>query len=212
MPACALKKRCACWTDLNFRIRRSLTLVGWCDSSAQNYNQVTLTAQLSGLIMKRLQQVLCVLFLYSTVAQAQTAGAPPAPTEQAADIPLIEILEAASQLRDNGLATNRLLEGGIFSINVRHIQGAETALQHGSITEVWVVCEGMAVLSTGGRIVDAVAGSGPGDFRGSAIEGGVERTIKAGDLVFIPTGVPHGIKETESIVYLNIRFELREPD
>ncbi len=162
--------------------------------------------------MKILPQALCVLLLSSTLAQAQTAGAPPAPTERAADIPLIEILEAASQLRDNGLATNRLLEGGIFSINVRHIQGAETALQHGRITEVWVVREGIAVLSTGGRIVDSVAGAGPGDFRGSAIEGGVERTIKAGDLVYIPTGVPHGIKETESIVYLNIRFELREAD
>ena len=88
----------------------------------------------------------------------------------------------------------------------------QTALQHGRITEVWVVREGMAVLSTGRRIVDAVAGSGPGDFRGSAIEGGVERIIKAGDLVYIPTGVPHGIKETESIVYLNIRFELREAE
>ena len=121
-------------------------------------------------------------------------------------------MEAASQLRDNGLATNRLLEGGIFSINVRHIQGAETALQHGSITEVWVVREGLAVLSTGGTIVDREAGAGPGDFRGSAVEGGVERIIKAGDLVYIPAGVPHGIKETESIVYLNIRFELREPD
>ncbi len=47
---------------------------------------------------------------------------------------------------------------------------------------------------------------------GSAIEGGVEREIKAGDLVFIPTGVPHGIKQSDSITYLNIRFEAREPD
>lgn len=162
--------------------------------------------------MKRYLPAFVFLFFYSSVAQAQTAGAPIAPTDQAADIPLIEILEAASQLRDNGLATYRLLEGGIFSINVRHIQGAETALQHGSITEVWVVREGIATLSTGGRIVDAEAGAGPGDYSGSAIEGGVERIIKAGDLVFIPTGVPHGIKETESIVYLNIRFELRDPD
>ena len=162
--------------------------------------------------MEKLKLILCVLFLHSTIGNAQTTNAPPAPADQAADIPLIEILEAASQLRDNGLATNRLLEGGIFSINVRHIQGAETALQRGSITEVWVVREGLAVLSTGGTIVDREAGAGPGDFRGSAVEGGVERTIKAGDLVYIPTGVPHGIKETESIVYLNIRFELREPD
>lgn len=162
--------------------------------------------------MKSPLPLLAVLALVSSSVSGQTANAPPAPIDEAADIPLIEILEAASQLRDNGLATKRLLEGGIFSINVRHIQGAETALQHGNISEVWVVREGIAVLATGGTIVDAEAGPAPGDLRGSSIEGGVERTIKAGDLVYIPTGVPHGIKETESIVYLNIRFELREPD
>jgi mannose-6-phosphate isomerase-like protein (cupin superfamily) len=149
------------------------------------------------------------LINFTVTAQAQTAGAPIAPSDRAVDIPLIEILQAASQLRDNGLATRRVLEGGIFSINVRHIQGAETALQHGRITEVWVVREGMAVLSTGGTIVDAETGASPGDLRGSAIEGGVERIIKAGDIVYIPAGIPHGIKESESVVYLNIRFELR---
>ena len=162
--------------------------------------------------MKTILPLFSLLIFLSSPVLGQTANAPPAPAGEAADIPLIEILEAASQLRDNGLATNRLLEGGIFSINVRHIQGAETALQHGSITEVWVVREGLAVLATGGTIVDSVAGARPGDYSGSAIEGGVERVIKAGDLVFIPTGVPHGIRETESIVYLNIRFELRDPD
>lgn len=152
------------------------------------------------------------LFVSIPMTYAQTAGAPVAPSDRAVDIALIEMLEAADKLRADGLATKRLLEGGIFSINVRHIEGAETALQHGRITEVWVVREGIAVLATGGSIVDAEAGAGPGDYRGSSIDGGEERTIKAGDLVFIPAGVPHGIKETESIVYLNIRFELREQD
>ncbi|NKB32830.1 MAG: hypothetical protein GKR91_07000 [Pseudomonadales bacterium] len=157
----------------------------------------------------------CTFFIFvltSSISHAQTANAPLAPSDHSIDIPLEELLLAASQLRDNGLNTNRVLEGGIFSINVRHIQGPETILQHGRITEVWVVREGIGTVVTGGTIVDAEAGAGPGDFRGSAIEGGDERVIKAGDLVFIPTGVPHGIKETESIVYLNIRFELRDPD
>lgn len=156
------------------------------------------------------------IFLFASVISsytiAQTDNAPPAPSDSAVDIPLEELLLAASQLRDNGLATNRVLEGGIFSINVRHIQGVETVLQHGRITEVWVVREGIGTVVTGGEIVNPEAGAGPGDFRGSGISGGEERVIKAGDLVFIPPGVPHHIKETESIVYLNIRFELRDSD
>ncbi|MCG8413749.1 MAG: hypothetical protein MI746_05965 [Pseudomonadales bacterium] len=163
--------------------------------------------------MKTTIQTFClVLLAMSAYSLAQTAGAPRAPTDRAQDIPLIEILEAADHLRANDINTRRLLEGDIFSINVRHIQGAETALQHGRISEVWVVREGMAVLATGGTIVDVEPGSGPGEFRGSGIEGGDERIIKAGDVIFIPPGVPHGIKESESVVYLNIRFELRDPD
>lgn len=161
--------------------------------------------------MRALILFLCATLLFAN-AIAQTDNAPPAPSDRAVDIPLEDLLLAASQLRDNGLATNRVLEGGMFSINVRHIQGVETVLQHGRITEVWVVREGIGTVVTGGEMINPEAGAGPGDFRASGITGGEERIIKAGDLVFIPPGVPHHIKETESIVYLNIRFELRDPD
>lgn len=159
--------------------------------------------------------LIILLFLTSLVSlplAAQTDGAPLAPTDQAMDFSLAEIEAAAAKLDLDGLATRRLLEGGVFSVNVRHIEGTETALQHGRITEVWVVREGTGILATGGTLVDAEPGSAAGEFRGSAIRGGNERTISAGDVIFIPPGVPHGIRETESIVYLNIRFEARDPD
>jgi mannose-6-phosphate isomerase-like protein (cupin superfamily) len=47
---------------------------------------------------------------------------------------------------------------------------------------------------TGGAIVN------------NAIRGGVERVIKPGDVVFIPPGVPHMIREATGISYLNIHF------
>jgi mannose-6-phosphate isomerase-like protein (cupin superfamily) len=162
--------------------------------------------------MRQLKILLFSVLLISTSATAQTAGAPLAPTDQAVDISLAELVAAAEKLAVDGIATRRMLEGGIFSINVRHIEGTETALQHGRITEVWVIREGSGILATGGTLVDQEPGTGPGEFRGSAINGGEERLIQAGDVIFIPPGLPHGIKETTSIVYLNIRFELREND
>ena len=102
-----------------------------------------------------------------------------------------------------------MIEGGKFSVNVPHIAGAETALQHGKIAEVWVVRDGSGVVSTGGTLVDPKPGAVAGEFSASAVRGGVERTIKAGDLVFIPPGVPHGIKQSTGITYLNIRFEIQ---
>lgn len=35
---------------------------------------------------------------------------------------------------------------------------------------------------------------------------GVERFISVGDMVFIPAGVPHCIKEASAITWFNIRF------
>lgn len=163
--------------------------------------------------MKSTRQLVMILVLLAApVTYGQTAGAPVAPEDSAVDMSLAELEAAAQHLKDAGIATKRMLEGGIFSINVRHIQGAETALQHGRISEVWVIREGSGIVSTGGELVDRRAGSAPGEYSGSAIRGGHERLIQAGDVIFVPPGVPHGIKQTESLVYLNIRFELRDRD
>ena len=90
--------------------------------------------------------------------------------------------------------TTRLLEGGAYSMNARYLVGTEAAQVHRSITEFYFVRDGSATLVTGGTIVD------------KAIRGGVERVIKAGDVVFIPPGVPHGIRDSAGIAYLNIHF------
>ena len=160
----------------------------------------------------RHSSLLLLLLLVPALSSAQTAGAPLAPSDRSVDFTAAEIEQAALSLAAQGILTKRLLEGGIFSVNVRHLEGAETALQHGRITEVWVIQEGSGIIATGGTMLDPVAGAGPGDFSGSGIQGGDEREIKAGDVVYIPTGLPHGIKQTSSITYLNIRFELRDPD
>ena len=92
------------------------------------------------------------------------------------------------------LITTRLLEGGTFSLNTRRIIGSEPAQVHKSIIEFYFVREGTATLVTGGTIVDRT------------IRGGVERRIKAGDVVFIPAGVPHRVLDTAGISYLNVHF------
>jgi mannose-6-phosphate isomerase-like protein (cupin superfamily) len=161
--------------------------------------------------MKKFAWCAFLMALSSGLALAQTAGAPRAPKDKAMDLPLASLEAVAKEITAKGLITQRVLEGGTFSVNVRHISGAETALQHGRITEVWVVREGSGIVATGGTLLDAKPGAAPGEFSGSAIRGGVEREIKPGDLVFIPPGVPHGIKQSKSITYLNIRFEAREP-
>ncbi len=100
-------------------------------------------------------------FVFQASVLAQTDGAPKAPTDSAMDFSLAEMQRAASYLAEQGVPTRCLLEGGVFSVNVRHLEGSETALQHGRITEVWVIQEGSGILATGGTIVNAVGGGVP---------------------------------------------------
>lgn len=153
--------------------------------------------------------VVLVLGMFAPVVSAQsTTTGPPAPKDRAMDMSRQMLETVAREIAAKGQITQRVLEGGTFSVNVRHIAGAETALQHGTIAEVWVVREGTGIVATGGSLVDQQPGAAAGEFRGSGIRGGTERTISPGDLVYIPPGVPHGIKQSTGITYLNIRFEI----
>ena len=129
-----------------------------------------------------------------------------APTDRAADFPRAEIEAIVGEMDADQRSTVRLLEGGSYNVNIRRIRGGETALMHPTTTDVYVVREGSGTLVTGGQIVDDNGRPVDGQ-RGAAIRGGAERVIGAGDLVFIPAGVPHGIRDTDGITWFNIRFD-----
>jgi mannose-6-phosphate isomerase-like protein (cupin superfamily) len=131
-----------------------------------------------------------------------------APTDRAADFPLAEIEATIREMDADDRSTVRLVEGGSYNVNIRRLRGAETALMHPRTTDVYVVRDGSGTLVTGGQIVDATGQPVDGQ-RGAAIRGGTERVISAGDLVFIPAGVPHGIRDSSGITWFNIRFDTR---
>ena len=145
------------------------------------------------------------LTLCTALALAQTGGGTPAqssgilvrhraPTDRALDFQLATLQAEFADMKAQKRASTRLVEGGSYSMNARYLTGAEPAQVHKTITEFYFVRDGSATLVTGGAIVN------------SAIRGGVERVIKPGDVVFIPPGVPHMIRETDAISYLNIHF------
>ncbi|WP_428102002.1 cupin domain-containing protein [Candidatus Rariloculus sp.] len=121
-----------------------------------------------------------------------------APLDRAADFPREDLVALFRQMSEQSIRTMRLLEGGEYNVNIRHVENVtpETfvTLVHPDTIDVWVVQEGSGTLLTGG------------EKDGDRQIGGVERFIGTGDLIFIPAGVPHGMKETSSITWLNIRF------
>ncbi len=78
---------------------------------------------------------------------------------------------------------------------------------HAEVSEVYVILEGMGTLVTGGKLLDAKAGSvaGSPSFSGR-YEGGVTRQVKAGDVIVNPPGTVHSWKSVDSpkLVYMNV--------
>ena len=135
-------------------------------------------------------------------AAAQAVVREQAPTDRAADIPAQVLAREMDVMEAEGVSTVRLLEGGTHNLNIRHDENVtrETSRlrSHPETVDIWVVQRGSGVLVTGGQMVN-----------GEHV-GGVERVIAAGDVIFIPAGTLHGIRETQSITWLNIRYDMVE--
>jgi mannose-6-phosphate isomerase-like protein (cupin superfamily) len=121
-----------------------------------------------------------------------------APLDKAVDFPKEKLAEYVQKMTKEQIGVVRLLEGGLYNVNIRHVENATPNAYgtefHEDTIDVWVIQEGGGTLVTGGEEVD-------GKHRG-----GIERQVKVGDVIFIPAGIYHGMKETRSTTWLNIRF------
>ena len=78
---------------------------------------------------------------------------------------------------------------------------------------LFVVLDGVATLVTGG-MVNGATKIGPGEIRGSSIEGGMQQNVRKGDVVHIPAGQPHqmlvGGEETVTCLVLKVQETLQD--
>jgi mannose-6-phosphate isomerase-like protein (cupin superfamily) len=177
--------------------------------------------------MKAFLGLLAFLFVLS--AAAPDVAAPQQPASPANSLPATYVsaadiqanLSAAPNSATNPLPNIRVVDAGGYNIAVGVIHRPETppgvAAMHFKVTEIYHVTDGAATLVTGGTMVNAKARpadaisvrleDGPG-ASGTAIQGGVSRRIKAGDVVVIPAGVPHWFSAIEgSITYVVVRVD-----
>jgi mannose-6-phosphate isomerase-like protein (cupin superfamily) len=145
----------------------------------------------------------------SNVQAAARAAAPKAPMDHVMIVPKSEI----DNILNPAPGTHpfpRLFDGGSFSVNVIHRKPGDTegALMHKYTSEVYVVQSGGGTLVTGGHLAEPVNAKDP-DMQGSkSIEGGTPQEVHAGDVVFVPAGVPHYFTSyAPDVVYLNVRFQ-----
>jgi mannose-6-phosphate isomerase-like protein (cupin superfamily) len=105
------------------------------------------------------------------------------------------LLERAAYLKklaraSDGSASEVLKQYPRHAINllVRSRNGG--AEQHERFADLFIVIDGRAALLTGGTMADAKT-IAPGEVRGSAVQGGVQQDLRAGDLAHVPAGLPH---------------------
>ncbi|MBM87489.1 MAG: hypothetical protein CMQ41_03865 [Gammaproteobacteria bacterium] len=133
---------------------------------------------------------------------AQLPGIPEidqeAPLDTAVTISKETLLAAFGQINEENIPTTRILEGGEFNVNIRHIENVTLEnmrmLTHLDTIDVWIVQEGSGILNIGGELIDGI------------LRGGKEQFIEAGDIVYIPAGLSHGVRESALITWFNIRF------
>jgi len=100
--------------------------------------------------------------------------------------------------------------GGLASvpdarISVLRRTGPGRSEIHENETDIFYVVDGAATFITGGTLVDPEE-TGPGQIRGSAIEGGEVHDLVEGDIIAIPAGTPHWFSEVpESVNYLTVK-------
>jgi mannose-6-phosphate isomerase-like protein (cupin superfamily) len=177
--------------------------------------------------MKTVLGFLAFLFALSAaapdVATAQQAAslAKPLPATYVSVEDIQANLTASPNAATNPLPNIRVVDAGGYNVAVGAIHRAQTppgvVAVHYKVTEIYHVMDGAGTLVTGGTMVDAKTRpadstsvrleDGPG-ASGTAIQGGVTRRIKAGDVVVIPAGVPHWFSAIEgSITYVVVRVD-----
>jgi mannose-6-phosphate isomerase-like protein (cupin superfamily) len=169
-------------------------------------------------MMRRLAiGVVCVTALLGMIkvtAHGQAAApaaqaAPAAPKDKAAYWPNTELQTVWKNLEAKQVINQRVADGGSFSINIRIVKENDAPLVHATSADVWVVQAGTATAITDGKMVDPQKRPNADDIAGKSITGGTERPLKAGDILFVPPGVPHGFKDVKGFRAFLIRFDTK---
>lgn len=85
-------------------------------------------------------------------------------------------------------------EGGNAMIHASRREKAGQAEVHFNDTDVIYVIDGAATFVTGGEVVEAKQ-TARDETRGTEIRGGETRRLAKGDVIVVPSGVPHWFKE-----------------
>jgi mannose-6-phosphate isomerase-like protein (cupin superfamily) len=148
-----------------------------------------------------------VLILATVVVQRPAAQStqPEKTFSSSADVVAL-IAKAESERKGSEVVREPILRLAPYSGNLEHRTAVADASVHEQDAEIFYVIDGSATMVTGGKLVNAKRANGP-NLNGSAIEGGVSRTIGKGDFILVPENTPHWfskINQTLDVMSLHV--------
>jgi mannose-6-phosphate isomerase-like protein (cupin superfamily) len=104
-----------------------------------------------------------------------------------------------------------LVEVENYKVHASRREAAGQAEVHTQDTDIIHVLTGSVTFVTGGTVVGD-QNTAPEEVRGTAIEGGETRTLKAGDVIIVPNGTPHWFKEVPApMTYIVVKVRAAVP-
>jgi mannose-6-phosphate isomerase-like protein (cupin superfamily) len=101
-----------------------------------------------------------------------------------------------------------LLDAGAYKLDAGRRTTPGEVEYHEHVVDVMHVVRGTATVLTGGEMQNAREIS-PGELRASAIAGGVPQRLGKGDVLAIPSGVPHQFVEVSNpFLYFVVKVEV----
>lgn len=100
-----------------------------------------------------------------------------------------------------------LVRGPGYKVDASRRDASGEAEVHALDTDVFYVVSGRATFVTGGEVVDPHT-SAPNETRGASIKNGTTQKLSAGDVVVVPSGVPHWFQTvSEPFTYFVVKTQ-----
>ncbi len=138
--------------------------------------------------MTRIAHALCMLALFPLLA-AEPQGFRLWPSSEVKDYGK----KMAPKLNAQKLALEQLGTFGNHQIMAAYREATGLVEMHDKFADFFIASAGEATLVVGGTVVGAKT-VGPGEVRGTSIQGGVTKRLLPGDVAYIPPRTPHHVK------------------
>jgi mannose-6-phosphate isomerase-like protein (cupin superfamily) len=149
--------------------------------------------------------------LPASLALAQGAAPMPDMKSFMASADIQSLIAKAKAQPPKPLISQNIVGAGPYRANLEYRAGAPApAAIHDNETELMVVVEGGATITTGGTLIDA-ARSNPANQSGSGISGGTPQHVAKGDVLIVAAGVPHQIAPDAGSAVAVLTFHVPSP-